>query len=125
VSILLEGEQISNIENNENDQSSDKNSERSVKDTDKSVPEDLNTISVTLDDCSVTYFASYLAFKCIKKFNCEYCKGELIIEKDLNDKNQMLIINKNYSSFINSLKAPTEMLNCIIDNILNIFEKNT
>ncbi|KAE9528673.1 hypothetical protein AGLY_012248 [Aphis glycines] len=124
VSILLEGKQINNIENNENDQSSDTNSECSVNDTDISVPEDLNTISVTLEDYSVTYFAGYLAFKCIKKFNCEYCKGELIIEKDLNDKNQMLIINKNYSSFNTGLKAPTEMLNSIIDTILNIFEKN-
>jgi len=76
VSILLEGKQINNIEN---DQSSDSNSESSVNDTDISVPEDLNTISVTLEDCSVTYFAGYLAFKCINKFDCEYCKGELTI----------------------------------------------
>ncbi|KAL4090996.1 hypothetical protein QTP88_025743 [Uroleucon formosanum] len=71
VSILLEGEQINNIEN---DQSSDTNSECSVNDIDVLVPEDLNSISVTLGDCSVTYFAGYLAFKCIKKFSCENFK---------------------------------------------------
>ena len=83
--------------NIENDQSSDTNSECSSIDTVLSVQENLNTIPVTLEDCSVTYFAGYLALKCIKKFNCEYCKDQLIIEKDLNDKNQILIINKNYS----------------------------
>jgi len=118
---FLEGEQIINIEN---DQSSDTNSECSLIDTVVSVPENLNTIPVTLEDCSVTYFAGYLALKCIKKFNCEYCKDQLIIEKDLNDKNQILIINKNYSSFNTGLKAPAKIFNDIIDNILNNFENN-
>ncbi|KAL4121023.1 hypothetical protein QTP88_013608 [Uroleucon formosanum] len=121
VSILLEGEQINNIEN---DQSSDTNSECSVNYIDVLVPEDLNSISVTLGDCSVTYFAGYLAFICIKKFSCENCKSDLIMEKDLNEKNQILIIKKNYSLFDTGLMAPTKIFNYIIDNILNIFENN-
>jgi len=72
----------------------------------------------------VTYFAGYLALKCIKQFNCEYCKDQLIIEKDLNDKNQILIINKNYSYINMGLKLPAKIFNDIIDSILNIFENN-
>jgi hypothetical protein len=45
-------------------------------------------------------------------------------EKDLNEKNQILILNKNYSLFNTGLKASTKMFNNIIDNILNIFENN-
>lgn len=78
---------------------------------------------MSLEDCSITYFAGYLAFKCIKKFNCKYCECELITEKLLDEKNQLLILNKNYSSLDTGLKAPTKYFNNIIDRILNIFEK--
>lgn len=41
---------------------------------------------VTLEDCSVTYFAGYLGYKCMKKFDCNHCQNELFIDKNLNDK---------------------------------------
>ncbi|KAE9521917.1 hypothetical protein AGLY_017724 [Aphis glycines] len=80
--------------------------------------------SITLEDCSVTYFSGYLAYKCIKKFNCIECKINLIIEKSLSDKNQILLIHKNYYDIekYTGLMAPSNQLNHIIDRTLSIFE---
>ncbi|KAL4112508.1 hypothetical protein QTP88_016280 [Uroleucon formosanum] len=80
--------------------------------------------TVSLENFSVTYFAGYLAFKCIKKINCKYCECELITEKLLDEKNQLLVLNKNYFSLDTGLKAPTKDFNNIIDRILNILKKN-
>lgn len=91
--------------------------------TSNSSNEEYSESTVSLEDCSVTYFAGYLAFKCIKKFNCKYCECQLVTEKLLDEKNQLLILNKNYSSLDTGLKAPTKDFNNIIDRILNIFEK--
>lgn len=81
---------------------------------------------VTLEDCSVTYFSGYLGYKCIKKFDCNHCQLELFIDKNLNDKKQILLLNKNYSSIDNEsgLKAPSNNFNNVINTILNIFENN-
>ncbi|KAF0718930.1 Transposable element P transposase, partial [Aphis craccivora] len=65
----------------------------------KSVP-DPNIIKpndIKLKDCSVTYFSGYLAYKCGKKFNCNDCNTHLTTKRDLNDKNQLLLVHKNYS----------------------------
>jgi len=81
--------------------------------------------TTALEDCSVTYFAGYLAYKCIKKFNCHFCQNIFLTSKDLNEKNQILLINKNYSSFENNntgLKAPSISFNEIINHSLDIFE---
>jgi hypothetical protein len=80
--------------------------------------------TITLEDCSVTYFSGYLAYKCLKKFNCIECKINLIIEKNLNDKNQILLIHKNYSDIekYTGLMAPSNQLNHIIDRTLSMFE---
>jgi len=82
-----------------------------------------NTI-ITLEDCSVIYFSGYLAYKCIKKFNCEVCKVNLTSEKNLNNKNQILLIYKNYPDINKDagLMAPSISLNNVIDRALNIFE---
>ncbi|XP_060845172.1 uncharacterized protein LOC132924740 [Rhopalosiphum padi] len=45
-------------------------------------------VTVTLEDCSVTYFAGYLIYKCYKQFNCHHCQNNLQTNKNLNDKNQ-------------------------------------
>lgn len=81
---------------------------------------------VTLEDCSVTYFAGYLGYKCIKKFNCDHCQNELFVDKNLNDKKQLHLLNKNYTQIENEsgLKAPSNSLNNVVNKILNIFENN-
>jgi len=80
--------------------------------------------SITLEDCSVTYFSGYLAYKCTEKFNCEMCKKSLVTTKNMNSKNQLLILFKNYpdTNKDGGLKAPTEYFNSIIDRALYIFE---
>lgn len=62
----------------------------------------------------------------MKKFNCNHCQNELIIDKNLNDKKQLLLLNKNYTSIDNEngLKAPAVEFNNVINKILNIFEDN-
>jgi hypothetical protein len=47
---------------------------------------------VTLEDCSVAYFARYLGYKCIKKFNCNFCQQELFTNKNVCDKKQLLLL---------------------------------
>ena len=44
------------------------------------------TSNITLEDYSITYFSRYLAYKCIKKFNCPYYKNNLLTTKSLNEK---------------------------------------
>lgn len=80
--------------------------------------------SITLEDCSVTYFSGYLAYKCIEKFNCEMCKKNLVTTKNINNKNQLPILSKIYpdTNKYGGLKAPTEYFNSIIDHALYIFE---
>jgi len=51
---------------------------------------------ISLETCSITYFAGYLAQKCIQKFNCEKCKLNLITKTNKNDENQLLLHNKTY-----------------------------
>jgi len=70
--------------------------------------DEILTDTISLEDCSVTYFAGYLIYKCYKKFNCHHCQNNLQINNNLNDKNQLLLLNKNSSSCQNdiALKAP-------------------
>lgn len=72
----------------------------------------------------MTYFAGYLAYKCMNKFNCDDCKKYLSKEKSLTDKNQILLVHKNYSDIeMNTgLMAPSDHLNKVIDRTLAIFE---
>lgn len=82
--------------------------------------------SITLEDCSVTYFSGYLAYKCIDKFNCEMYKKSLVTTKNMNSKNQLLILLKNYpdTNKDGGFKAPTEYFNSITDRPLSIFENS-
>uniref|UniRef100_A0A1Y1KDL4 Transposable element P transposase n=1 Tax=Photinus pyralis TaxID=7054 RepID=A0A1Y1KDL4_PHOPY len=79
----------------------------------------------TLEDCAVAYFAGYLAFKCIKEFDCNTCQETLCTDDiSLFNKNQLLIINKTYdTSLTTALKAPANSFYNIINMSLNIFEK--
>lgn len=57
----------------------------------------IKTNVMTLENCSVTYFSGYLAYKCNNKFNCDDCNTNLTTKKNLNEKNQILLLCKNYS----------------------------
>lgn len=62
----------------------------------------------------------------MNKFNCNNCQLELFMDKNLNDKKQLLLLNKNYISINNEseLKAPSNNFNNFTNKILNIFENN-
>ncbi|CAI6369764.1 unnamed protein product [Macrosiphum euphorbiae] len=81
---------------------------------------------ITLEDCSVLYFAGYLAHRCIAQFNCTNCINYLLTNKNIDDKNQLLLLNKNYTylEIQNDigLKAPSKDFNNIINKALTIFE---
>jgi len=81
---------------------------------------------VTLEDCSVSYIAGYFGYKCMNKFNCDICQNELSVDKNLNDKKQLHLLNKNNTSIENEsgLNAPSNSLNNVVNKVLNIFEKN-
>lgn len=75
----------------------------------------------TLECCATVYFAGYLAFKCLKNFNCE---KNLTICNNLNDQNQLLITFKMFN--VNGpptqgLKAPSKILIDIANICLKIF----
>lgn len=65
---------------------------------------------VTLENCSNTYFAGYLAMKCIFKFPCLNCE-QLMVKSDFSITNKLdfLIFCKNYDSKTSEmhLKVPT------------------
>jgi len=95
--------------------------------TNELLSEENETSKVTLEDCSITYFSGYLAYKCIQKFNCHLCQNNLITNKNLNEKKQILLFHKNYFLFENEnnrLKAPSTSFDKIINHVLNIFEKH-
>ncbi|KAL4148879.1 hypothetical protein QTP88_003024 [Uroleucon formosanum] len=125
--ISIDADKISNTETIETYYSDDESS-ISLSSSDNKLKriDEIQTNRITLEDCSVTYFAGYLIYKCYKKFNCQNCQNNLQTNKNLNDKNQLLLINKNYSSCQNdiALKAPSINFNKIINRVLEIFEKH-
>ncbi|KAL4113416.1 hypothetical protein QTP88_017041 [Uroleucon formosanum] len=67
------------------------------------------TDNPSLEVCSISYFASYLAKKCWDKFGCTNCN--LSKKKDnLNDKTNLLILFRTYNDIepTQGLKAPTD-----------------
>ncbi|CAI6348066.1 unnamed protein product [Macrosiphum euphorbiae] len=86
------------------------------------VPEE----TTTLETCSIVYFAGYLVKKCLDFFNCNICLEQLIKNNDeMNDKNQLLILNKTYRGVIHGgLKTPTNEFVNICTMCLKYFEKN-
>lgn len=71
---------------------------------------------VTLEECSLTYFAGYLAKSCLAKYHCNICSNNLLKEFDLDDDKQLLILNKTYSCCKGiKLKMPSDNLLRLID----------
>lgn len=82
--------------------------------------------NLSLETCSVVYFAGWIGKSCIDKFDCSDCKKKLLNNLvDLNDKKQLLLINKTYSNIsVPTLKSPTEYLVNLVDNMLDCFQEN-
>ncbi|KAL4112060.1 hypothetical protein QTP88_015908 [Uroleucon formosanum] len=81
----------------------------------------------TLETCSITYFSGYLVKKCLEKYRCKICQKQLINEnKNLEDTNQILILNKtfNFIEKAQGLKAPSNVIIKITTICLNTFEEH-
>lgn len=83
------------------------------------------TIS-TLETCSILYFTGYLVKKCLDFFNCDICLDKLIKNNNtMNDKNELLIINKMYEGvYSGGLKTPSDEIVKICTMCLKHFENN-
>jgi len=49
------------------------------------VHETKETKSITIEDCSVTYYSGYLTYKCTSKFNGKMCKASSESTKNMNN----------------------------------------
>lgn len=80
----------------------------------------------TLETCSIVYFAGYLVKKCLDFFNCDNCLIQLVKDNNaMNDKNQLLILNKMYRGVVHGgLKTPKDEIVKICKICLKYFEKN-
>jgi hypothetical protein len=78
----------------------------------------------TLEECSIIYFAGYLAKRAIQHFNCTNCEKNLITQ-DINEPNQLLITFKTFEHLNNiynkGLKKPTSLQILICNTGLNVF----
>lgn len=61
-----------------------------------------------MEECSIVYFAGYLAKRCIDNFKCQNCESSIIEQDILNDPNQLLIT---FKTFENISYANTQGLN--------------
>lgn len=92
----------------------------------RSQSHDISGTNVTLEECSLTYFAGYLAKTCVEKFNCQTCAANLLQQIELNDPVQLLIIHKAYMSSKGiQLKMPSEdllkLVHMALDHYNSIF----
>lgn len=103
---------------------SSKSDEEQDQDQSSSSQSEENTEQKSLEDCSVTYFAGYLGYICVKKFHCNLCQEYFLSNIDLNDEDQLLIINKMYENITSGgLLAPTKQFRNIVNESLRIFER--
>lgn len=99
-----------------------------IEDNDSTSEEEPDNESRTiLEKCSTIYYAGYLAKKCLDKFQCDQCQTFLLKPcKDLNDKQQLLIVNKTFKDIdlnaSSGLKAPSEDLVQFVSICLNVFK---
>lgn len=81
---------------------------------------DKENVEVILEGCTVVYFTGYLAHICLNNVSCNSCKLQLITDTDINNKDQLFIVNKNFENIkTNGLKSPSkklvELVICAID----------
>lgn len=89
-----------------------------------STPTSSSDAPETLEDCSLSYFAGYLAYQCYREYKCEECQTTLTQELTIFDKNQLLIIAKLYDTSVTAnLKAPSSSFRKIADASIRTFEK--
>jgi len=83
-------------------------------------------LNQSLQNCSILYFAGYIAKRCVEMFKCVKCEESLILTSQyLQDKNHLLLLYKTYgdSKIIEGLKNPSKLMIYITKTCLDIFNK--
>lgn len=119
-----------NIEDFNESLDSSSSSVSSVSLSSMSFPEesvDDYTPSVTLEQCSNTYFSGYLGKKCVEKFKCRLCENFMLKEtndEQFNEK-EFLIFCKNYDLQSSNLflRRPTDLFEKFIFHAQIIIKK--
>jgi hypothetical protein len=124
-----------NIEKKINDQLTDKNEDTPIfeslsdcSSSSSSSPILINKLlPVFLEECSILYFAGYLAKRCIDNFKCQNCELSIIEQDILDDPNQLLITFKTFGNISNpntqGLKKPSNYLVTLCKIGLNTFAR--
>lgn len=91
--------------------------------------ESLPMSSLSLEKCSLEYYAGYLAMKCFKKFQCKKCYYQLINTNEslVDNKDLLFILHKTFdhiewTSTDVGLKAPTKELVDFVHESLKVFQ---
>lgn len=83
------------------------------------------TRTVTLEECSITYFAGYLGRSSTNKYKCQRCTENLFQDISLDDPKQILILNKTYDcSNSVGLKMPSDNLLKLVQLAIDCFNKH-
>jgi len=111
------------IENETNDTSNDEHSSSTCS----TLSTELKPKVTTLEECSIIYFAGYLAKRAIEHFNCRNCEKNLISQDLINEPNQLLITFKTFEHLNNTynkgLQKPSSLQILICNIGLNVFSK--
>lgn len=111
------------IENETIDTSSDEHSSSTCS----TLPTEIKPKVTTLEECSIIYFAGYLAKRTIEHFNCTNCEKNLLTHDVINEPNKLLITFKAFEHLNNTyskgLKKPSSLQILICNTGLNVFSK--
>lgn len=84
-------------------------------------------LPVSLEECSILYFAGYLAKRCIDNFKCQNCELSIVEQNILNGPNQLLITFKTFENISNpnthGLKKSSNYFVSLCKIGLNIFAR--
>lgn len=114
-----------NCEIDENLENLNESSKVPMMTSSKTTAPEINNLEI----CSVAYIAGYVSYKLIKDTDCENCKKDFLKRDDnpdLIDRNEMLILFRDYSAegSIKYLQRPKATLVTLVNNILNTFNES-
>lgn len=83
----------------------------------------VNQTNPTVEECTITYVAGYLAHFVLKKTKCDECRKCFILDNDVvMQPNEILVFNKNYDIRGNMcLKRPTLKFSVLVNELLKKF----
>lgn len=99
-----------------------------VNELQRAIPQQVGSskVCVNLELCSTVYLAGYLAFKVLKKYDCDICKEKLLkSEEELFSENEFYLLCKDYGAEqITHLKRPTDCFVEFVSKLLILFNSS-